>query len=279
MAKGLDKSSSPKNEVWYPLVLGDSLRSDTGTKHYTLRYDFKPASIDNTRPGSMRIGTENIVSVELSNNQAGKPRVAFVGHHEQCKDQEGIIIFDGKQFHLERLHYSIKNLKHVRNDERPLGGGAAAGLAESGSVGVAGSVRISPEKKSPPSAHPSAGDGSERAGEGGAHSTASPAGTSPASSLKVSPPPKAKAKSILGREHKEQKKRAVSPDHHAGSNKSLKRATPVSTPPSKVVKGVKGKLSAASKMGVDEEEEEEVAPPRNWAKMGPKDAEARQRSG
>jgi hypothetical protein len=89
--------------------------------------EFKPASIDTGSPGTLHKGVENKVTVEFSNNQAGKPKVAFQGNSEDCKDMDAVIFFDGQNFRLERLHRAVKSLRHLRQGE------TAAALAGSGS--------------------------------------------------------------------------------------------------------------------------------------------------
>ena len=76
--------------------------------------EFKPASIDTTRPGTLFKNAENKVTVDFCNNQAGKPKVSFQGNSEDCRDLDGVIFFDGKSFRLERLHKAVKSLRHVR---------------------------------------------------------------------------------------------------------------------------------------------------------------------
>lgn len=92
--------------------------------------EFKPASIDTGSPGTLHKGVENKVTVEFSNNLAGKPKVAFQGNSEDCKDMDAVIFFDGTCFRLERLHRAVKSLRHLRQGE------TAAALAGSGGSGA-----------------------------------------------------------------------------------------------------------------------------------------------
>lgn len=96
--------------------------------------EFKPASIDTGSPGTLHKGAENKVTVEWSNNQAGKPKVAFQGNSEDAKDFDAVIFFDGTSFRLERLHRAVKSLRHLRQGE------TAAALAGSGGGGGSGAV-------------------------------------------------------------------------------------------------------------------------------------------
>ncbi|KAK3702867.1 hypothetical protein QZH41_014139, partial [Actinostola sp. cb2023] len=56
----------------YKLILGNSLsnkRKDQECAFHTVRYDFKPASIDTTKPGSLAVGDKNNVTVEVPHFQ------------------------------------------------------------------------------------------------------------------------------------------------------------------------------------------------------------------
>ncbi|EFJ13469.1 hypothetical protein SELMODRAFT_424406 [Selaginella moellendorffii] len=112
-ARPKEPSTAPQAEHWYPLQLGSSLK-DPSKRFYFLRYEFKPASIDTSRPGSLHKDKGAEVTVELSNNQPGKPKVAFQGISEDCKDSDAILFFDGRTFRLERLHRAVKSLRHLR---------------------------------------------------------------------------------------------------------------------------------------------------------------------
>lgn len=71
---------------------------------------FKPASMDKSQAGSLHKNKENQVRVEFFNNQPGKPKVAFQGSSEDCRDNDGVLLFDGGTFRLERLDHSVKSL-------------------------------------------------------------------------------------------------------------------------------------------------------------------------
>lgn len=95
--------------------------------------EFKPASIDKTQPGSLHKSKENRVTVEFHNNQPGKPKVTFEGSSEECKDNDGVLFFDGETFRLERLHRAVKRLRHIR---LPGESAAAVNLAAASSAGT-----------------------------------------------------------------------------------------------------------------------------------------------
>ncbi|RVW45722.1 Ell-associated factor Eaf [Vitis vinifera] len=110
-----EPSTAPESDRWYDLTLGSSFKDPhSSTKFCTLRYEFKPASIDKNQPGSLHKNKENRVTVEFHNNQPGKPKVTFEGSSEDYKENDAVLFFDGETFRLERLHRAVKRLRHVR---------------------------------------------------------------------------------------------------------------------------------------------------------------------
>lgn len=111
-----EPSSAPQAEKWYELKLGSSFKGNSSSKFSTLRYEFKPASIDKTQPGSLHKNKENRVTVDFNNNQPGKPKVSFEGSSEDYKENDvhAVLFFDGESFRLERLSRAVKRLRHVR---------------------------------------------------------------------------------------------------------------------------------------------------------------------
>uniref|UniRef100_A0A0D6QUM3 Transcription elongation factor Eaf N-terminal domain-containing protein n=1 Tax=Araucaria cunninghamii TaxID=56994 RepID=A0A0D6QUM3_ARACU len=134
MANMKEPNTAPQAENWYPFALGSSLKAPSSTKFCSLRYEFKPASIDTSRPGSLQKSKENKVTVEFNNNQAGKAKVSFQGNIEECKDNDAVLFFDGRTFRLERLHKAVKMLRVVRLP----GESAAVSAATSAPAAAAG---------------------------------------------------------------------------------------------------------------------------------------------
>ncbi|KAI4357691.1 hypothetical protein L6164_001625 [Bauhinia variegata] len=124
-----EPKTAPQSDRWYNLTLGPSFKDDSSNKYCTLRYEFKPASVDKTKPGLLRKTKENRVSVEFQNNQIGKPKVTFEGNSEEYKENDAVLFFDGETFRLERLHRAVKQLRHLR---MPGESAAAAAAAPSG---------------------------------------------------------------------------------------------------------------------------------------------------
>lgn len=104
--------------------------------------EFKPASIDKTKAGSLHKTKENRVSVEFHNNQPGKPKVTFEGSSEEYKENDAVLFFDGESFRLERLHRAVKQLRHLRKPGESAAATAAAAAASS--VPPAVEPRLSP---------------------------------------------------------------------------------------------------------------------------------------
>lgn len=136
-----EQTSAPQPERWYELKLGSSFNDRPSSKFCTLRYEFKPASIDKCQRGTLHKNKDNRVTVEFNNNQPGKPKVAFEGTSEDYKDNDGVMFFDGQSFRLERLHRSVKRLRHVR-----LPGESAAAVSITSAVTNAPAL----ESRSPP---------------------------------------------------------------------------------------------------------------------------------
>ncbi|KAF8030628.1 hypothetical protein BT93_E2921 [Corymbia citriodora subsp. variegata] len=115
MSKEDEPSIAPVPDRWYDISLGPSFgHRHPSSKFCTLRYEFKPASVDKSQPGLLRKKKDNRVSVEFQNNQHGKPKVVFDGVAEDYKDNDAVLFFDGETFRLERLHRAVKRLRHMR---------------------------------------------------------------------------------------------------------------------------------------------------------------------
>ncbi|KAJ7000458.1 ELL-associated factor 2-like [Populus alba x Populus x berolinensis] len=112
-----EPNTAPEPDRWYDIKLGSSFQDQhnhSSPKFCTLRYEFKPASIDKSQPGLLHKSRDNRVSVEYHNNQQGKPNVMFEGVSEDYKENDAVLFFDGDTFHLEQLHHAVKRLRHVR---------------------------------------------------------------------------------------------------------------------------------------------------------------------
>ncbi|XP_065855892.1 uncharacterized protein [Euphorbia lathyris] len=125
-----EPKTAPQSDRWYNLTLGPSFKEDSSnSKFCTLRYEFKPASIDKSKPGSLHKNKENRVAVEFQNNQFGKPKVTFEGSSEDYKDNDAVLFFDGQTFRMERLHRAVKQLRHLRMPGESASAAASAAQA------------------------------------------------------------------------------------------------------------------------------------------------------
>uniref|UniRef100_A0A7C9DVE2 Transcription elongation factor Eaf N-terminal domain-containing protein n=1 Tax=Opuntia streptacantha TaxID=393608 RepID=A0A7C9DVE2_OPUST len=141
-----EPSTAPNPDRWYTLTLGSSFKEhQPSSKFCTLRYEFKPASIDKSQPGSLHKTKDNKISVEFQNNQPGKPKVTFEGTSEDYKENDAVLFFDGHTFRLERLHRAVKRLRHVRLP----GESAAAASLGGASAADAGSPPVGRGVKGP----------------------------------------------------------------------------------------------------------------------------------
>ncbi|GAB4827946.1 hypothetical protein Ancab_034831 [Ancistrocladus abbreviatus] len=141
-----EPKTAPQADRWYTLSLGSSFKDhQPSPKFCTLRYEFKPASIDKSQPGVMHKNKDNRVSVEFHNNQPGKPKVTFEGSSEDYKENDAVLFFDGETFRLEKLHKAVKRLRHVRQPGESTATAAAAAVGGlTSSVGVPAGDASSP---------------------------------------------------------------------------------------------------------------------------------------
>ncbi|MFQ6619435.1 hypothetical protein Gotur_000342 [Gossypium turneri] len=140
-----EPSTAPKPNRWYNISLGSSFKDQhqPNSKFCTLRYEFKPASIDKNQPGLLHKSKDYRVKVEFENNQHGKPKVTFDGVCEDYKDNDAVLFFNGEAFRLERLHRAVKRLRHVRQP-------GESRAAATSTTAMAPSVGPAAESYSPP---------------------------------------------------------------------------------------------------------------------------------
>ncbi|EEF31322.1 ELL-associated factor, putative [Ricinus communis] len=144
-----EPKTGPQPDRWYNLTLGPSFKDDTSNNKYcTLRYEFKPASIDKTKAGTLHKNKENRVSVEFQNNQLGKPKVTFEGSSEDYKENDAVLFFDGQTFRLERLHRAVKQLRHLRMPGESASASAAPTATSAAQAGPG--IEPPPPRLSPP---------------------------------------------------------------------------------------------------------------------------------
>ncbi|XP_022895223.1 ell-associated factor Eaf-like [Olea europaea var. sylvestris] len=144
-----EPNTAPKPDRWYNLTLGSSFKDDhPSSKFCTLRYEFKPASIDKNQRGTLHKSKDNKVTVEFQNNQPGKPKVTFEGISEDYKENDAVLFFDGESFRLERLHRAVKRLRHNRmQGETITTAAASAGPSDASSPPVGKVPKYQPPNK------------------------------------------------------------------------------------------------------------------------------------
>lgn len=103
------------SEEEFELILGDSFLSNRpNTGFHTVRYDFKPASVDTSQPGNLEVGAGGEVTVSLPNIQESGTTV-YRGSKKPCP-KECILVVDKEKrtITLERLTSTV-HLKKIRS--------------------------------------------------------------------------------------------------------------------------------------------------------------------
>ncbi|XP_030563440.1 ell-associated factor Eaf [Drosophila novamexicana] len=90
---------------------------NTSTAFHTIKYDFKPASVDTSRMATVDVGSNNQVTVTVPNlESSGVPQTVYKGNHKKYT-KECLIIFDKETgaITLERLNHNIQ-VKKTRSE-------------------------------------------------------------------------------------------------------------------------------------------------------------------
>lgn len=101
------------------LKLGQSFTSNSSSSFHTLRYDFKPASVDMTKMATVAVGENHQVTVTVPHmDGAGTPQTIFKGSHRPYK-KECVLIFDRKtgEVTLEKLTHNVQ-VKKTRSEPK-----------------------------------------------------------------------------------------------------------------------------------------------------------------
>ncbi|CAH3186067.1 unnamed protein product, partial [Porites evermanni] len=137
MAASGNSSEFPFNDDReFELKLGSSFHSKGGPKmaFHTIRYDFKPASVDTSRPAELVVGEKDEITVTVPHVQDSGTTV-YRGSKRSCTkefilvvDKEKkvqvsliiiiIIIFYNFTFTLERIESAVPQLKKVRSSTK-----------------------------------------------------------------------------------------------------------------------------------------------------------------
>ncbi|XP_012221865.1 ell-associated factor Eaf isoform X2 [Linepithema humile] len=103
------------------LKLGSSITSNT-SKFHTLKYDFKPASVDDSKVAKVDVGSDNTVTVTVPHlDGAGTPYTVFKGS-QRPYNKEYVLIIDKAtgEITLERLTANIQ-VKKTRTEQKRSG--------------------------------------------------------------------------------------------------------------------------------------------------------------
>lgn len=104
----------------YELRLGNSFHSRGAPKtaFHTVRYDFKPASVDTTRPAELVVSEKNEVTVTVPHVQDDSNTI-YRGSKRICTKEFILVVDkDKKTFTLERIESTIPQLKKVRSSSK-----------------------------------------------------------------------------------------------------------------------------------------------------------------
>lgn len=103
-------SNPPLDKEEHVLKLGDSFEKRPKSSFHTIRYDFKPASIDTSCEGELQVGKGDEVTITLPHIPGSTPPMTvFKGNKRPYqKDCVLIINHDTGEFMLEKLSSSIQ---------------------------------------------------------------------------------------------------------------------------------------------------------------------------
>lgn len=116
-----------KNSLAERLNIGEEVRElklgatfnpkNTSTAFHTIKYDFKPASVDTSRMASVDVGSNNQVTVTVPNSESsGVPHTVYKGNQREYA-KECLMIYDKETgaITIEKLNHNIQ-VKKTRNE-------------------------------------------------------------------------------------------------------------------------------------------------------------------
>lgn len=133
------------------LKLGSSFANSKGTAFHTLRYDFKPASVDENKVATLDVGTNHQVTVTVPHlDGAGTMHTVFKGSHRPYQ-RECVLIIDRNtgEITLEKLSTNIQ-LKKTRSETHKQSGSGISGYSSSSNHLSARPATPTEKKTSPP---------------------------------------------------------------------------------------------------------------------------------
>jgi len=114
-----DKFAKKFGTEAHPLKIGKSFEKKNDTAYHSIRYDFKPGSIDEERKGSLEVEENNSVSVRLPHTD-GQGATNYKGSAKPANTKDCVLIIDWEtgELRLERVSNQIL-LKKTRAERTP----------------------------------------------------------------------------------------------------------------------------------------------------------------
>jgi len=114
-----DKFAKKFGTEAHPLKIGKSFDKKNDTAYHSIRYDFKPGSIDEERKGSLEVEENNSVSVRLPHTD-GQGATNYKGSAKPANTKDCVLIIDWEtgELRLERVSNQIL-LKKTRAERNP----------------------------------------------------------------------------------------------------------------------------------------------------------------
>lgn len=101
----------------HKLVLGESFKRNSNSAFHMMRYDFKPASVDENQAGQLEVGDTNEVIVSLPHLVGSKTPCTVYKGSKKPAQKDCVLIYDRNtgEFTLERISSQIQ-VKKTRPD-------------------------------------------------------------------------------------------------------------------------------------------------------------------
>ncbi|XP_071500317.1 uncharacterized protein [Diadema antillarum] len=112
--EGSQKGHKPAATIFgsgtHELKLGKSFQQENSCGFHTIRYDFKPASVDHSREAALDVGENSEVNITFPNIENKGPESTVFGGSKKPYQKECVLIFDHRtgEFTLERLSCNIQ---------------------------------------------------------------------------------------------------------------------------------------------------------------------------
>jgi len=111
----------PFDNNTHELKLGNSFDPKSKIGYHSLRYDFKPASVDTSKEAHVEISNGSQVTVAVPHVEGSSTsHTVFKGNHQPCQ-KECVLIIDHKTgtYTLEKLSSKITVKKSAKKTRKP----------------------------------------------------------------------------------------------------------------------------------------------------------------